>query len=398
MTEKPEILRFEDFTVDLARQELTRAGTVVEVEPQVFDLIAYLAANADHVVSRDELIEGVWQGRIVSDGAISTRINAARAALGDDGKAQRLIRTIPRRGFRFIGDLDAPRAPIPVPQDKFVTSGVRYLKSFDGTFLAYETIGEGPWLVKTPNFLSHLEFERYSPIWQSSIRELSRDHAYLRVDQRGNGLSDRDAANLSFEAYVQDVKAVMDALGIERAPLFGISQGVSIAIEFARRWPERVSGLILLGGYAAGWRRLGDEDWKARREAMVDLIRSGWGSDNPVFRRLYTELFVPGGDEALKDWFTELQRVSATPETAARLISSFGDFDVRDAMPKVTQPALVMHCRGDGVVPFEAGRQLAIHLPNARFVALESANHIPLEGFDCWPVFIRETRAFLESL
>jgi len=400
MPDAPVLLTFGEMRLDLARRLLLRGGEAVAVEPQVFDVIAYLAQNADHVVSRDELIEGVWGGRIVSDGAISTRINAARAALGDDGKAQRVIRTVPRRGFRFVAALDGTPAEGPAataPVD-LATSGVRYVTSFDGTHLAWEATGQGPWLVKTPNFLTHLEYERLNPVWQATVAELSRDRRYLRIDQRGNGLSDREVAELSFEAYVRDVECVFDALGIERAPILGLSQGVSIAVEFARRHPGRVSGLILVGGYAAGWRRFGDPEWAARREAMVELIRSGWGGDNPAFRRLYTEVMVPEADAGLKDWFSELQKSSASPETAARLIGSFGDFDVRDALPGIGAPALVMHSRGDAVVPFEASRQIAIHLPNARLVALDGDNHIPLQGFACWPVFRDEIRAFLAGL
>ena len=389
---------FEDFELDPGTAELRKAGAPVPIEPQVFDLIVYLVENAGRVVGHDDLIASVWQGRIVSDAAISSRISAARTALGDDGKTQRLIRTIPRRGFRFVGEVQGLARRDPEDDAPITGTGVRFVKSFDGVNLAYEVTGAGPPLVKAPNFLSHLEFERDGPVWQPTIREFSKTHSFVRLDQRGNGLSDREVETISFDAFVKDLKAVFDKLDIARAPLLGMSQGAAIAVEFAHRWPERVSGLILIGGYAAGWRVFGDPELEARRNAMVDLMRVGWGGQNPVFRQMYTNLFVPDGSDDLKGWFTDLQRVSSTPDTAARILDSFGNIDVRGHLPEIAAPTLVLHCRGDGVVPMAAGQDFAREIPDARFVTLDSANHIPLKGFDCWPVFIREVQDFLARL
>jgi len=393
MSDPSHKLSFGEFTLDLDQAELLCAGQSVPVEPQVFDLIAYLAANPDHVVSRDELIEHVWQGRIVSDASISTRINAARKALGDDGKTQRLIRTVPRRGFRFLG-----QASDDAPQGEPAGSGIRYFKSFDGTHIAYATIGKGLPLVKAPSFLSHLERDLSSPLWRHWVQGFSRDHTYVRMDQRGNGLSDREVARIDFDAFVNDLLYLFDALDIDRAPLLGISQGAATAVEFAHRHPDRVSGLILIGGYVAGWRKLGNPDLEQRREAMLNLMKVGWGGENPAFRQIYTNLFVPGGSAEQQEWFNDMQRDSASPENAHRILDSFGDIDVRDHLGAVQVPTLVCHCRNDAIVPFEAGRQFALHMPNARLMPLDGENHVLLEDDPGWPVFLREAQAFLAGL
>ncbi len=398
MEPDPRILTFEDFRLDIDRAELWKGTARVSVEPKVLDLVAYLVANGDHVVSRDELIAHVWKGRIVSDAAISSGINAARTALGDTGKAQRLIRTVPRRGFRFVGQLVSGTGPEAEPKAPTTGSGVRYLESFDGTHLAFETVGTGPPLMKAPNFLSHLEFEHTSPVWRHWVQALSRSNTYCRLDQRGNGLSDWDVEDISFNAFVEDLRCVMDALEIERAPIFGLSQGGAIAAQFAHRYPERVSGLIILGGYVAGWRKFGNPELLKRREAMLSLMKVGWGENNPAFRQAYTNLFVPGGSPEQQEWFNAMQRASATPENAFRILDSFGDLDVRPLLPELDVPALILHCREDAIVPFDAGRQFALGLPNARFVALEGSNHILLADDPGWPKFQSELQRFLATL
>ncbi len=400
-------IRFTEFVLDQQVAELRRNSETVAVEPQVFDLIVYLAENPGKIVSRDDLIANVWRGRIVSDAAISTRINAARKALGDDGTRQAIIKTIQRRGFRFLPEVEISGEPVgeePASKDGAGTSAswatipdIRYCQAEDGVSLAYASIGDGPPLVKAPSFLSHLEFESKSPVWRHWIKALSARRRYIRYDVRGNGLSDWQVQDISFETFVSDLKTIVDELGLERFPLFGLSQGAAVAIEFATRYPQRVSCLILAGGYAAGWNRLGDEAFAARRNAMLELIRIGWGADNPAFRQTYTSLFVPDGTPEQHDWFNELQKVTATPKNAFRIMQAVADLDVRDKLPKVSQPTLVVHCRGDAVVPFEAGRQLAAHIPGAQFLPLDGNNHILLESDACWPQFLGALDRFLSE-
>ncbi|MEM7303778.1 MAG: alpha/beta fold hydrolase [Pseudomonadota bacterium] len=393
-----EILLFEDFELDVGAVELRKAGEPIPLEPQVFDLIRLLASRPGQVVSRDEIIDAVWDGRIVSESAVSTRINAARKALADDGSAQRIIKTVHGRGFRFEGAVSADDQLRPDQKSEVEFSGVRYIRSFDGTNIAYEVAGVGPPIVKTPSFLNHIEMDHSSPVNRHWINEAARKNRYIRFDQRGTGLSDRNIEDFSFESYLQDMLKVLDGTHTERAVLLGLSQGCPQAIAFAHRHPERVAGLILHGGYVAGWRAFGDPDLSARREAMLELVRVGWGGDNPAFRQAYTSMFVPGGTKEQHDWFNEMQRLAASPENAWRILDSFGDIDVRPLIADVEVPTLVTHSRGDQVVFMEAGRQFAVNMPNARFVALESDNHVLLEDEPAWLVFKREVRAFLDEI
>ena len=273
---------------------------------------------------------------------------------------------------------------------------IRFCTSSDGVGIAYATIGSGPPLVKAANWLSHLEVDGKSPVWRHWIRELSRHNTLVRYDERGCGLSDWNVEDFSLEAWVRDLEAVVDALELERFPLLGISQGGSIAIAYATRHPERVSHLILYGSYVRGvsHRELSDQD-RDERELLLRLIRVGWGKDHPAFRQVFTSLFIPDGTTEQMQWFNELQRVSATPETAARMCAGFFELDVRALAPQVRAPTLVLHGTGDMRVPFAEGRLVASLIPGARFVPIESRNHLILESEPGWPRFVGEVRSFL---
>ena len=273
---------------------------------------------------------------------------------------------------------------------------IRFCTSSDGVGIAYATIGSGPPLVKAANWLSHLEVDGRSPVWRHWIRELSRHNTLVRYDERGCGLSDWNVEDFSLEAWVRDLEAVVDALELERFPLLGISQGGPIAIAYATRHPERVSHLILYGSYVRGvsHRELSDQD-RDERELLLRLIRVGWGKDHPAFRQVFTSLFIPDGTTEQMQWFNELQRVSATPETAARMCAAFFELDVRALAPQVRAPTLVLHGTGDMRVPFAEGRLVASLIPGARFVPIESRNHLILESEPGWPRFVGEVRSFL---
>ena len=273
---------------------------------------------------------------------------------------------------------------------------IRFCTSSDGVGIAYATIGSGPPLVKAANWLSHLEVDGKSPVWRHWIRDLSRHHTLVRYDPRGCGLSDWNVDEFSLEAWVRDLEAVVDALELERFPLLGISQGGPIAIAYAIRHPERVSHLILYGSYVRGvsHRGLSDQD-RDEREVMQSLIRVGWGKDHPAFRQVFTSLFIPDGTTEQMQWFNELQRVSATPENAARMFAAFSILDVRGLAPEVRAPTLVLHGTGDMRIPFAEGRLVASLIPGARFVPIESRNHLILESEPGWPRFVGEVRSFL---
>ncbi len=275
---------------------------------------------------------------------------------------------------------------------------IRFCTSADGVRIAYATTGAGPPLVKAANWLTHLEFDWDSPVWRHWIRELSRDHTFLRYDERGCGLSDWDVPELSFEAWVRDLETVVDAAGVERFPLLGISQGAAIAIAYAARHPERVSHLILHGAYARGClKRNITPQQRKEAEMMVELAELGWGRENPAFRQFFTTQFIPGGTPEQHRWFNELEQVSTSPANAAAFLRIFHDIDVTALASQVSCPTLVLHANHDARTPFDEGRLVASLIPGARFVPLESRNHAPLEHEPAWRRWIEELRAFLPS-
>lgn len=393
------LFQFEDFAVDVPRRELRRAGEIIRVEPQVFDLLVYLVENRDRVVSRDDMIDTVWNGRIVSESTLASRINAARHAICDDGHSQRLIRTIARRGIRFIGDVhellvDLTAAGTSQPAQSHPQT-VTFCRSSDGVHLAMAASGSGPPMVKAGNWLNHVEFDRQSPVWAPFIDMLSGQARFIRYDARGNGLSDWDVDDISFEGFIHDLETVVEAAGLERFTLLGMSQGAAVSIAYAARYPHRVSKLILSGGFPVGWRRYSDPGQLTQREALESLIRLGWGQDNPAFRQVFTSLMIPDGTLEQMGWFNDLQRVSTSPENALRIFRATADIDVTDLLAKITMPTLVLHSRGDARVPFAQGLALARGIANARFVALESRNHVILSHEPAWRQLTSEICDFL---
>jgi pimeloyl-ACP methyl ester carboxylesterase len=273
---------------------------------------------------------------------------------------------------------------------------IRFCKSFDGTRIAYATSGDGPPLVRAPHWLTHLEYEAESPLWRPWIQELSRTRTLVRMDARGCGLSDWNVRELTFQHFVNDLEAVADASGFERFALFGHSQGGAIAVEYAARHPERVSHLVLLGAYARGSSRRGlPPEFLAELEAQLKLVEVGWGREDPAYRAMFSTQFVPGASIEQLNSLSELQRKSASPENAVRLIRSFFAIEVTEAATRVQCPTLVFHARDDRRIPFDSGRQLAGLIPGARFVTLDTANHILLAGEPAWQRFFEELGAFL---
>jgi pimeloyl-ACP methyl ester carboxylesterase len=244
--------------------------------------------------------------------------------------------------------------------------------------------------------MTHLEYDWESPVWRHWLRALSTEHTLIRFDERGNGLSDREVEDLSFEAWVRDLETVVDALGLERFPLFGISQGCAVAIAYAVRHPERVTKLVLYGGYAQGVIKRSKTPAQIAETTMVmHGIPLGWGHDNPAFRMFFAARFLPEGTPEQMRWFSDLQRVTTSPEIGARLLSIAAQVDVLDLVPQVRAPTLVLHATRDAVATFSQGRKLAAMIPGARFVPLESPNHILLEHEPAWARFVDEVHRFL---
>src|SRR5438067_3725585 len=272
---------------------------------------------------------------------------------------------------------------------------IQFCVTHDGVRIAYAMVGHGPPLVKAANWLSHLEWDWQSPIWRHLLREFSRDQTFIRYDERGNGLSDWKVADLSFNAWVEDLESVVNAAKVDRFPLLGISQGGAVAIAYAVRHPEKVSHLILYGAYARGWITRDSAEEIEQRQAQLTLVRLGWGKDNPAFRQLWTSLYAPDATPEQAQSFNDLQRISTSPENAVKLLTEMGKIDVVDLLPQVKVPTLVLHCRDEAGVPFEEGRKLAGSIAGARFVPLDGRNHLLLEGDRSWGAFVKEVRGFL---
>ncbi len=273
---------------------------------------------------------------------------------------------------------------------------IHFCMAADGVRIAYATAGAGPPLVKAANYLTHLEHDWNGPVWRHWWQGLASHHTLVRYDERGCGLSDRDVSDFSIDAWVRDLEAVVDALGLERFPLLGISQGTSVSVAYAVRHPQRVSHLILYGGYARGrFNRDLSEEEMLQAETMINAIRVGWGLENPAFRQLFTTMLMPDATEAQAASLNELARISLAPEKAAEMERAFYQIDVTEEARQVTTPALVLHPRHDASIPFEEGRLLAALIPSARFVPLESRNHVLLAQEPAWARFLVEMHAFL---
>jgi pimeloyl-ACP methyl ester carboxylesterase/DNA-binding winged helix-turn-helix (wHTH) protein len=394
---------FGDYVIDIQRVELLHGTRPVSIEPQVFDLLVFLLKNRDRVVTQDEIFDAVWHGRIVSQSTLTSRINAARTAIGDSGHQQKSIKTFSRKGYRFVGEATLVEEPVERPLEssqpvaKELRQDIQFCTSSDGVRIAYSRVGEGEPIIKAGNWLNHLEYDWESPVWSHLLKWMAGRWHLVRYDARGNGLSDRDVVEISFDAFVRDLEAVVDASGFERFTLFGASQGCAVSIAYAVKHPERVKKLVLYGGFARGRRIRGGKDDIANADAMLTLMRTGWGQENPAFRQVFTSLFVPEGTPEQARWFNELQRVTTSPENAVRIRYVSDMMDIAKLLPQVKVPTLVLHCESDAVQPFEEGRLIAASIPGARFVGLEGKNHLILETDACWPRFQDEVAAFIDA-
>jgi pimeloyl-ACP methyl ester carboxylesterase len=272
---------------------------------------------------------------------------------------------------------------------------IRFCTTRDGVRIAYATIGSGPVLVKAPNWLTHLEYEWESPVWRHWWQELARDYTVIRFDQRGSGLSDWNVSEITFDSWVSDLDAVVEATAVDQFVLLGISQGGAVAVDYAVRHPEKVTRLILYGAYTRGRVKRGESP--AELEATQTLMRQGWGRDNPAYRMMFTSQFMPEATLEQMKWFNELQRISTNGENAARAQGVGSNIDVLDRLPKVTVPTLVLHATGDQRVSFGEGRQMASLIPGAHLVALDSKNHLTMADEPAWEKLIANVRHFIAT-
>lgn len=279
-----------------------------------------------------------------------------------------------------------------------MTTPIRYCRSFDGVRIAYTRSGRGPELLEVATWLNHLEHDWKSPVWGPWLANLTRRFALTRYDVRGCGLSDRRVKDLGFDANVKDLEAVVDAAGLGRFALLGCCSASGVAIAYAAHHPERVSHLILYGAFARGrLKRNPSPEEIDEADTMLKLVKLGWGRENPALRQVYTTLFIPDSRPEQFHWFTELQRLSTSPETATRLIRAFDTMDVSEMLADIRCPTLVLHSRDDSRVPFAEGQYLAHAIPEAEFVPLESRNHILLDHQPAWRQFFDEAARFVRN-
>ena len=373
---------FEGLELDLAVFELRRAGVPVRMEPQVFDVLAYLVQHRDRVVAKEELMDALWGGRFVSEAAVTSRIKQARRALGDDGQSQRMIKTLHGRGYRFVAQVSdvgavstagaepAPPPPSGPPQRRRPLP-VHYTAS-DGLSIAYQVSGGGDQdLVLISGFVSHLDHDWYDPRHARFLDGLGAMGRLIRFDKRGSGMSDRPAGVPDLETRMHDVLAVMDAAGSTQATLMGYSEGGPMSVLFAATHPERVSALVLYGAYAKRT-RTPDYPWAQtaeERTVFADHLVGGWDWEADMRFR------CPSADDDMTAWWSARARAAATPSTVRALMAMNDLVDIRPVLSAVRVPTLVVHRTGDAVVPIGNGHYLAEHMPNAELVELAGADH-----------------------
>lgn len=386
--------RFASCLIDTSSRELLREGQLVHVEPQVFDLLVMLAEAKGGLVTKEALIETVWRGLNVSDATIAARVSAARAAIGDSGAAQAVIRTVPKRGFRLVAELHE-EGPTEASTSLPVTRPpIRFTSSFDGKSIAHTQHGSGPPLLRVGHWLSHLELDWDCPVWQPLLAELGAAFTLHRYDPRGTGLSTRDTDALTLDAFAGDLLAVADAARLERFPIFAASQAVPIAIRFAAQHPDRVSRMVLYGGYATGRVFRQSEEGEVNEETVLSLIRGGWGQREGPFMKAFTTLFMPDATPEQIDSIVRIQANTISADGAAKLRKAIDRFRVEEDLARVTVPVLVMHAQHDAIHPMSQGQYLAAHLPEARFQMLTSHNHAPLPQDPAWRVLVDAILAF----
>lgn len=385
---------FGPFRLEVGERRLSRDGAPVALAGKAFDALVLLVEGANALQKQDVLMDRLWPGIAVEQNSLQQCVSLVRKVLSDAAGVE--LETVRGQGYRLhaaVRPLSSSSTTVGV-----ATQRTHFCTAHDGARLAYARLGDGPPLVKAANWLNHLELDWQGPVWKHWLELLSARHCLVRYDARGNGLSDWRPPSISFEDFVADLGTVFDAAKVERAPVLGISQGAAVAVAYAARHPERVSALILIGGCARGWRVKQKPRLTQSMEAMMLLMRQGWGLDNPAFRQIFTTSFFPTGSHEQVRWFNELQRQTTSPDNAAALLSALGDVDVRDALPRVKAPALVVHSRIDAVVPFKDGIELAAGIPGARFVALDDANHLLMDGEPAWLRFGTELSAFLREV
>ena len=398
------VYTFGPFRLEADERRLLRDDQLVPLAGKAFDTLLLLVQGAGTLQQQRAMLDRLWPNTFVEPNNLQYNVSLVRRALRDAPGAE--IQTVRGQGYRLVAEVqftETPSHTVKPPTLAMRTvplepQRTQFTKAGDGTRLAYASFGRGTPIVKAANWLSHLELDWDSPVWAPWLELLGRNRCLIRYDARGNGMSDWEPPSISFDAFVSDLGAVFDAAQIERAPVLGISQGAAVAAAYAARNPSRVSALVLIGGCARGWRAKGHPQLVEQFEALMVLMRQGWGMEHAGFRQIFTTAFFPAGPQHYADWFNELQRQTTTPDNAARILSAFGDIDVRHELARVSVPTLVFHARGDLVIPIKDGIELASGIKGSRFVPLDSRNHILQSDEPAWNRFAGELESFLAEI
>lgn len=391
---------FANCLLDTESYQFLRDGAPVPLEPQVFDLLRCLAENAGHVVTKDQLVETIWDGRIVSDAAISARISAARAAVGDNGKAQAVIRTVVRRGVELVVPVEAagaaPARPAPAPDPATVgRQRIRYATSRDGTRIAWAVSGSGPPLLRAGHHVTHLERDWQSGIWRPEFDRLGARHSLVRYDIRGAGLSDPLATGSGLDAHVEDMSAVIEAAGLDRFAMIATLQSTAVAIRYIAETPGRVSRLVVQCGYVRGRARRETAYGDPEADPSIALLREGWGDPLNGFMRAWLSMFLPG---ATRDELTEFIELIGAASSAAHIAEQRRVVDGLDAqawLGRVAVPTLVIHPRNCVAHPLAEGQLIARSIPGAELMVVESTNVACMPSEPAWEEQLSATLDFL---
>jgi len=393
------VYEFGPFRLEVREHRLSRDDRSLPLTGKAFNTLRVLVERHGELVSKQDLMDAVWPETTVEENNLDRNISAVRKVLGDQANGQTFIETVPRVGYRFVApvtqsglkDAAATGCPEPARQE------IRFCITRDQVRLAYATVGAGYPMVKVADCFNHLDFEWESPIWRHWVRDLGKDLSIVRYDGRCSGLSDWDVADVSFEAWVHDLETVIEAAGLEKCALMGHSQGGAVAIAYAIRHPERVSHLILCGGYARGAYHRDRPDAVEVRRALETLVQMNWGKTNPAFFHVLTDLYIP--ERATPEeqrWFKDLQLVSVSTDNLVKYMRACDDINVRLLLPSLSVPTIVFHSERDRIAPPVEGRILAAEIKGARYVPLASANHVLLADEPAWKVFREELVSFLQ--
>jgi len=411
------VYEFGAFTIDASERLLFDGTATIQLAPKAFDTLVLLVENCGHVLSKEEIMDRVWEGSFVEENNLAQNISILRKALGEGTQGAKFIETVSKRGYRFIApvrrgsvepeemdstsiertvaritieetiDLDdeapsrralgygqiAPALPAVKPETRYVQNGE--------VNIAYQVIGEGDVdVVFVMGWVSHLEYFWEEPHFAAFLNRLASFSRLILFDKRGTGLSDRVPLSElpTLEQRMEDVHAVMDAVGSERAVLIGVSEGGPMCSLFAATYPEKTTALVMIGTYA---KRIRDEDYPwaptpEQRDAFFELMKRDWGGPVGIEERAPSL----ANDEAFRTWWSAYLRMGASPGAAVALTKMNAEIDVRNVLPSIRVPSLVIHREGDMCLKVEEGRFVASQIPGCKYVELGGIDHLPFVG------------------